>query len=290
NCAALSETLLESELFGYEKGAFTGASTAKAGLLEAAAGGTILLDEIGEMPPGLQTRLLRALEAREVTRVGAVKPRAIDVRFIAATNRDLEAEIETKTFRQDLYFRLNGISLTLPPLRERPDEIEPLARQFLAEASGPVGQPPPRLSADALDILRVYVWPGNIRELRNVMERALVLCEGDEITTEHLPVEKMRLARLVIPAAPAPTGAMQVPQDLGQHGAYVIPSFDDAATTLAENDLSPDERAERRHIIQVMDGCAGSQTRAAEKLGMSRGTLIARLKQYRIPRPRAPRT
>jgi two-component system, NtrC family, response regulator AtoC len=273
NCAALTETLLESELFGHERGAFTGAVQAKPGLLETAAGGTVFLDEIGEMPPPLQTKLLRTLETRQVTRVGGLSPRPIDVRFIAATNRDLETEVLAKTFRQDLYFRLNGLSLTIPPLRDRPDEIEPLARRFLADASSSAKQRPPRLSEEALGALEAYAWPGNIRELRNVMERALVLCEAEDITPEHLPVEKMRLARLVPGAVAAPAG----------------PGTGTATETAPPEPagLTGDERAERRKIIDVMAECGGNQTRAAKKLGMARGTLIERLKRYGIKRPQS---
>jgi DNA-binding NtrC family response regulator len=278
NCGALSETLLESELFGYEKGAFTGATQSKAGLLEAAAGGTVFLDEIGEMSPALQTRLLRTLENKEITRVGAVKSRPIDVRFIAATNRDLEAAVADKSFRQDLYFRLHQFALTVPPLRDRLDEVEALARHFLAEAARAGGsrRRVPRLSAQALDIMRGYTWPGNTRELRNTIDHALVLCEGDEITAEHLPLEKMRSTRLV-ESYPVPGGAAPARdvEDSGSGGANGTPA------------LSADEAAERRRIMQVLADCAGSQTAAAKKLGISRGTLIERLKQYGIPRPRA---
>jgi DNA-binding NtrC family response regulator len=275
NCGALSETLLESELFGYEKGAFTGATQAKAGLLEAAAGGTVFLDEIGEMSPGLQTRLLRTLENKEITRVGAVKSRPIDVRFIAATNRDLEAAILEKTFRQDLYFRLHQFALTVPPLRERLDEVEALAKHFLAEAARAGGERRrvPKLSAQALEIMRGYTWPGNTRELRNTIDHALVLCEGDEITAEHLPVEKMRSTRLVEPY-PVGLGARDAAEETapGNNAAPV---------------LTAEQQADKKRIVQVMADVAGSQTAAAKKLGISRGTLIERLKQYGIPRPRA---
>jgi len=269
NCAALSDSLLESELFGHEKGAFTGAAQAKPGLLEAAAGGTVFLDEIGEMPAGLQTKLLRALENREVTRVGGLSPRVIDVRFMAATNRDLEAEVANKTFRSDLYFRLNGISLTIPPLRERLDEIGPLARHFLVAASASARRRPPRLSGDALAVLRAYSWPGNIRELRNVIERALVLCEDGEITTEHLPIEKMRAARLTSTVPVASAGAVSAPVASGPQSALAA--------------------VERRRILDVMAEVGGNQTRAAKALGISRGTLIERLKRYGIKRPQPER-
>jgi DNA-binding NtrC family response regulator/pSer/pThr/pTyr-binding forkhead associated (FHA) protein len=276
NCGALSETLLESELFGYEKGAFTGATQAKAGLLEAAAGGTVFLDEIGEMSPALQTRLLRTLENKEITRVGAVKSRPIDVRFIAATNRDLEAAIVDRTFRQDLYFRLHQFALTVPPLRERLDEVEALAKHFLAEAARAGGsrRRVPRLSAQALEIMRGYTWPGNTRELRNTIDHALVLCEGDEITAEHLPVEKMRSTRLV----------ESYPMGLGASHAR---DEDSSSDSNPGRQLTPEQQADKKRIMQVMADCAGSQTAAAKKLGISRGTLIERLKLYGIRRPRA---
>ena len=192
NCAGLAETLIETELFGHEKGAFTGAARAKVGLLEAGNGGTVFLDEVGEMPLSLQPRLLRAIEAREVLPVGAVKPRPIDVRFIAATNRDLEAEVAQGTFRRDLFFRLNGIALAIPPLRERKDEIAALAETFVADACRESGRErPPTISAEAMGYILDYDWPGNIRELKNVIERALVLCDGDEITSQFLPLDKM---------------------------------------------------------------------------------------------------
>ena len=281
NCAALTESLLESELFGHEKGAFTGAVQAKPGLLETAGGGTVFLDEIGEMPARLQTTLLRTLETKQVTRVGGLSPRPIDVRFIAATNRDLEAEVLAKTFRQDLFFRLNGMSLTIPPLRDRPEEIEPLARRFLLDASAAARQRAPRLSEEALAVLVAYSWPGNIRELRNVMERALVLCETDDIMPEHLPVEKMRLARLVPPGAgsnggPAAVAAAAAGPALSESGAVELPE---------PPGLTPEEWVERRKILAVMAECGGNQTRAAKKLGMARGTLIERLKRYGIKRP-----
>ena len=281
NCAALSENLLESELFGYERGAFTGATQTKVGLLEAAEGGTVFLDEIGEMPASLQTKVLRAIENREITRVGALKGRPIDVRFIAATNRDLETEVDRQRFRQDLYFRLNGISLTIPPLRERVDEIEPLARQFLADATaaGAPGRRVPRLSVEALEILRGYSWPGNIRELRNAIERALVLCDSAEITAEHLPVEKMRsTTRRASDRAGVP--ALETTQSVPAPAVPGVPP----GMELSSRDL-----AERERIFAVLAECAGSQTAAAEKLGISRGTLIARLKRLAIPRPRAGR-
>ena len=188
NCEALSEALLESELFGHERGAFTGATQAKPGLLETAPGGTVFLDEVGELPAALQAKLLRVIETREITRVGSVRPRQIDVRFVAATNRDLEAEVAGGAFRRDLFYRLNGMTLVLPPLRARPREIAALARLFLRELSAAAGRRVvPRLTAEALARLQAHSWPGNVRELRNAIERALLLAAGDEIGPEHLP-------------------------------------------------------------------------------------------------------
>ncbi|AUX35994.1 uncharacterized protein SOCE836_081980 [Sorangium cellulosum] len=188
NCAALPPSLLESELFGHEKSAFTGASQARPGLLESAHGGTLFLDEIGELPLAFQAKLLRVLEDRKVLRIGGRTPRRIDLRFVAATNRDLEAEVARGAFRQDLYFRLNGISLVVPPLRERVAEIGPLADRFLEEACRQLEQrSAPRLSPEALAVLEAYAWPGNVRELRNVIERAAVLCAGDSVEPADLP-------------------------------------------------------------------------------------------------------
>ncbi len=255
NCASLSETLLESELFGHEKGAFTGAVKTKAGLFETAAGGTVLLDEVGELPQSIQARLLRVLEDRQVLRVGAVKTEPIDVRFVFATNRDLEAEVARGTFREDLYYRLNGISVVIPPLRDRPAEIEPLARGFAAEAARRDGrEAAPALSVAGLDALRSFAWPGNIRELRNVMERAVLLCGDGPIAPEHLGLGKAK-------AAP--------------------PSPGDAPNLKGERDA-----AERRVIVEALEKCSGNQTKAAKMLGISRRTLVARVQAYGLGRQR----
>jgi two-component system response regulator AtoC len=274
NCAALSESILESELFGHEKGAFTGAVQTKPGLLEAASGGTLLLDEVGEMSLGMQAKLLRVLETRQVMRVGATKPLQIDVRFIAATNRDLEEEIANKTFREDLFFRLNGICLEIPPLRERPEEIEPLARRSMENVARQLGRPAPSLSAEAMELLRSYGWPGNIRELRNVMERAVILCNGEEITAEQLPAQKMRrpAEQGALPAAPSSPAMLAMP-----------PAAREAAPVAGRDEKAA---AAKRAIIDALERCAGNQTRAAELLGISRRTLCSRLKEYNIPRPR----
>jgi two-component system, NtrC family, response regulator AtoC len=194
NSAALSESLLESELFGHERGAFTGATQTKLGLLETAQGGTVFLDEIGDLPQGLQAKLLRAIETREVYRVGGLKPIALDVRFLAATHRDLESEVSAGRFRSDLYYRLNGVTLRLAPLRERRAAIASLARQFLEEAAAAVGQEVPTLSLEAVSKLARYEWPGNVRELRSTMERAFLFCDGSNVPASAILVDSAPLA------------------------------------------------------------------------------------------------
>jgi DNA-binding NtrC family response regulator len=268
NCAALTESLVQSELFGHEKGAFTGALHARAGLLESAGGGTLFLDEIGELPITMQSKLLRALEERKVLRIGARAERDIDVRFVAATNRDPEQEIERGAFRQDLYFRLNGISLTIPPLRERKLEIPHLARMFLARARAEQSAPALSIAASTLAVLEAYAWPGNVRELKNVIERGAVLCQGEQLLPQHLPPKLRDAATSRPPSVPPP--AEQVP--------------------LKESSAPPPLRVpttdERQIILEALERCAGNQTRAAELLGMSRRTLVSRLNEFDIPRPR----
>jgi DNA-binding NtrC family response regulator len=255
NCAALSPSLLESELFGHERGAFTGAGQAKPGLLETAPGGTVFLDEIGELPPALQVKLLRVIETREMLRVGGVRARKIDVRFLAATNRDLEAEVSRGGFRRDLYFRLNGMSLTIPPLRERSRDLPLLARAFVASLSR---GPAPRISEAAMEALQAHGWPGNVRELRNAIERALVLCDGPALLPEHLPTP--------VPFAPPDSEGPPEPR----------------APALVDE--------ERVRILAALAACGGNQSRAARQLGISRKVLIARLDRYGVARPRRPGT
>ncbi|WP_394831880.1 sigma 54-interacting transcriptional regulator [Pendulispora rubella] len=258
NCAALSEQLLEAELFGYERGAFTGAVQSKQGLLESAHGGTVFLDEVGEMPMTLQAKLLRVLESRQLLRVGAVRPREVDVRFVAATNRDLQVAIQEGRFRSDLFFRLGGAKLMIPPLRERAVEIEPLAKAFAQRAARDLGRAQaPALSPEALNLLRAYPWPGNVRELRNFVERAVLLADGPWLAAEHFPIAEM--------AAFLPTR---------------VPKIEPAPPSEA----SP--ASEREHILEVLRACAGNQSRAAKVLGIARSTLVARLDSYGVPRPR----
>jgi len=264
NCATLSEQLLESELFGHERGAFTGAIQTKLGLFETAAGGTVFLDEVGELPSSLQAKLLVALEDRRMRRVGGVREYPIDVRFISATNRDLGHERERHGFRADLYFRLNGVSLRVPPLRERPEEIPVLAGQFLRAAVRLSGRTEERrLSDSALAALGKWPWPGNIRELRNVIERAVLLTSGPTITREHLRLDHDRLPGSRRPVAPSePVSPPEIP------------------TELLEN-------PQRKEIVAALERFVGNQSRAARALGISRNTLFARMRKYRIPRPRA---
>ncbi len=284
NCGALAGDLIESELFGHKKGAFTGAMQDKVGLLESAEGGTVFLDEIGELASGMQVKLLRVLQEREVRRIGETKPRPIDVRLVCATNRDLEAEIERGEFRQDLYFRINGFSLVIPPLRERVAEIEPLARHFIASSCATHGRfPEPVLAPAALELLTRYHWPGNIRELRNVMDRAVVLCNKDVIEPQHLPGDKMAVLATAAseteaqPAVPGrPTTASATTE------AQVAPAPPASPASV----FSPDARGEIEAIKQALDKSAGNQTEAARILGISRRTLINRLDRYGLPRPR----
>ena len=284
NCGAMPETLLESELFGHERGAFTGAVGTKLGLLETADGGTVFLDEVGEMPLATQAKFLRVLEDRMVRRVGAVKAHAIDVRVISATNRDLAKDIALGRFRADLYYRLNGLSLVVPPLRERTDEISVLAAHFISNAATILGKPVPKLSAGALALMEAYAWPGNIRELRNVVERAVLLTRDRTINPDLFPVE-LNLDQASRPSAttgkPAPAawdeeGMLDAPT-----GAF--PPVGDSERLLAEVD-----QIEKRRVVEALAKCNGNQTRAAELLGISRRVLINRIARYDLPRPRGP--
>ncbi|MGH7480936.1 MAG: sigma-54-dependent transcriptional regulator [Longimicrobiales bacterium] len=252
NCAALPETLLESEMFGHVKGSFTGAVRDKDGLLVAAKGGSFFLDEVGEMSPALQVKLLRAIQEREVVPVGATEPVPIDVRIIAATNRELENEIRRGTFRSDLYYRLNVITLHMPPLRDRGDDIPLLAEHFLATlASESANGAAYELDADALEALRRYDWPGNVRELENALERAAILAQDGVIGTKELPDR-------VLEPPPAPLVGEAPPPN----------------PTL--------ETIERAYILWVLQSESGNKARAAEVLGIDPSTLYRKLNRYGV--------
>jgi two-component system, NtrC family, response regulator AtoC len=270
--STLNPSTLESELFGHERGSFTGAVATRIGLLESANGGTVFLDEALNLSLELQAKLLRVLERREVTRLGSNRPLAIDVRFVAAANGDVEAAVREGRFRQDLFFRLNGVTLTIPPLRRRPLEIEPLARLFLAAACRQVEREDvPALSNAALDLLRGHEWPGNVRELRNAVERATAFCLGDTILPEHLPPS---IAEAACPRA--------APVALAAQSTRPIIAPDRSSL-----DLMTELRAvEKARIIDALDRFGGNQSQAARDLGISRGTLIARMEEYALPRPR----
>jgi two-component system, NtrC family, response regulator AtoC len=245
NCAALAETLLESELFGHEKGAFTGAIAQRRGRFELAHGGTLFLDEVGEMSPALQAKLLRVLQERTLERVGGTKTVTVDVRVIAATNRDLQQMVTVKTFRDDLFYRLSVFPIVLPPLRERPADLLPLADHILRSMSRRLGKRITGFTQEAAQLLQEYAWPGNIRELQNVIERAAILCRDDRIAPTHLNL-----------TPPLSTQAVATPRTL--------------------RDL------EREAILASLDTHSGNRREAAEQLGIGLRTLYARLREYGI--------
>jgi two-component system response regulator FlrC len=253
NCAALPETLLESELFGHEKGAFTGASGAHPGLFEQAGGGTLLLDEVAEMQPALQAKFLRVLETRRVVRLGGTREREVDTRVIAATNRELDREVEQGRFRQDLLYRLNVFPIPIPPLRERPQDILPLAHHFLRMLGAGPGRTPPSLSGGAREALRSHLWPGNVRELMNALERASILASGGEILAEHLGLGPER-------GTPDTTTQASRPEE--------------SAATLKE--------MERQAIIEALAAVDGNRRKAARRLGIALRTLQYKIKDYGI--------
>jgi transcriptional regulator with GAF, ATPase, and Fis domain len=253
NCAALPENLLESELFGHEKGAFTGAVAARPGRIEQAAGGILFLDEVGEMTPAVQAKLLRVLQEREFQRLGATRPMKADVRIVAATNRDLETALARGQFREDLYYRLRVFEIRLPPLRERREDILPMAEAFLEEIGPAVGRPAAGISRDAHEALLAYRWPGNARELRNALERATILCDGGLITVEHLPI------------------------DVGRRGA--VPAIDGGPATMASGGVSLDG-VERDLIAKALQESKNNRSRAARLLGITRSQLYSRMQKH----------
>jgi len=259
NCAAIPENMLEAMLFGYERGSFTGATNSHAGKFEQAQGGTLLLDEITEMPLQLQAKLLRVLQEREVERIGGTEAKQLDVRVIATTNRMLRAEVAAGRFREDLYYRLNVFPLAVNPLRERRDDILPLATHLLQVRARP-GKRIPALSADAAHLLLMYAWPGNVRELDNLLQRALVLVEGSVIEAEHILFEKQPTRLDIAPNSGAPVLHQTM------------------------------ERAERDVILEALRAANGSRREVAEKLGISPRTLrykLARIRSAGIDVPAA---
>jgi transcriptional regulator with GAF, ATPase, and Fis domain len=253
NCAALPDQLLESELFGHERGAFTGAVSTKPGRIEQAAGGVLFLDEVGEMEPTVQAKLLRVLEEREFMRLGSTRVIHADIRVIAATNRDLHAAMQRGEFREDLYYRLGVFEITLPALRERLDDVLELADAFLAEIGETVGRPAAGISREARDHLLTYAWPGNVRELRNAIERAVILADGGFIRSEHLPVTAPRPSVVKAddtPSGPLPAGGVNL------------------------------EAIERSLVVRALTQARHNKTRAAKLLGLTRAQLYSRIEKY----------
>jgi two-component system response regulator FlrC len=262
NCAAIPENLLEATLFGYEKGAFTGAQSAQAGKFEQAEGGTLLLDEISEMPLALQAKLLRVLQEREVERVGGKKPVPLDIRVIATTNRDMALEVAAGRFREDLFYRLNVFPIAIPGLRERPADIVPLAHHFLQRHGERIGKHA-QLSAGAAAILAVWPWPGNVRELENTLQRAAIIARGERIEEADMRLCLPRIGEVAVSADEAQPGALEAVQELVD----------------AHSDNMKD--LERRHILETLKAVGGSRKLAVERLGISERTLRYKLQQYR---------
>jgi two-component system, response regulator FlrC len=263
NCAAIPDNLLEATLFGHEKGAFTGAQGSQAGKFEQANGGTLLLDEISEMPLGLQAKLLRVLQEREVERVGGKRPVSLDIRVLATSNRDMAAEVAAGRFREDLFYRLNVFPLAIPGLRERPSDILPLARHFLALHGGRLGCMA-RLSAGAEAKLAAYAWPGNVRELENIIQRALIMASGEVIDADALPI-----------SGPVVAASGALPGRSPTLDAAPPPPLSTGVSPASMRDL------ERQHILDTLAKVGGSRKKAVELLGISERTLRYKLAQYR---------
>ena len=252
NCAALTDTLLESQLFGHLRGAFTGATQAQKGLFEAADGGTLFLDEIGDMTLALQAKLLRVIQEREFIPVGATTPMRTDIRIVAATNKDLEQEVRYGRFREDLYYRINVITIQPPPLRNRKEDVEPLARHFLAKFSRRMKKQVDTITGDAMRVLTEYHWPGNIRELENIIERAIILAKGNRITADLLPIRRS----------------------------------DSQPPTLSGDGNESLESVERNHIIWILKKTGYHKSRTAGILGVTRKTLDRKIADYNLSIPK----
>ena len=261
NCSAIPSSLLEAELFGYERGAFTDAKSAKPGLFEAAEGGTLFLDEIGHMDPSLQVKLLKAIEDRAVRRLGGLRTTTVRTRVVSATNRNLEAAVAEGAFRHDLYFRINVLTIDIPPLRARGDDILRLARHFLAKFAREYGRPAKTLSAEAEALLLKSAWPGNVRELAHVMERAVLMPTGPAIRLDELGLGASKPASAVVVEA----------------GGSVSVDFSAGGINL--------EEIERDLILRALEASGGNRTQAAKLLGISRDTLRYRLEKYQLEAP-----
>ncbi|HBH60531.1 MAG TPA: DNA-binding response regulator, partial [Nitrospiraceae bacterium] len=263
NCAALPETIIESELFGHEKGAFTGAVNTRIGRFELANHGTLFLDEIGELAPALQVKLLRVLQEREFERVGGIRTLKVDVRILAATNRDLEKAVEEGSFREDLYYRLNVIPVKLPPLRNMREDIPLLVEHFITNMSRRKGKDAPSISKEAMECLHSYSWPGNVRELENLVERMLILKGGEVVTPEDLPerlVDKSKTHHLAA----------------GEPAAGQVVSSDGVDLNLVLDEI------ENNMILQALEISKGVKSKAASLLGLNRTTLIEKMKKKAI--------
>jgi two-component system response regulator AtoC len=285
SCAALPETLLETELFGHEKGSFTGAMTMRKGRFETANKGTIFLDEIGEMTLGTQTKLLRILQEREFERIGSNTPIKIDIRVIAATNRNLAEEVQKGKFREDLYYRLNVIHIHMPPLRERKDDIPLLVEHFLVKFRHAPGAIPTSISEDALQRLMEYDWPGNVRELENAIERAVVLSRGNPITVDQLPFGDQREARdrSRLAERRSRLEADEVALENDEAAAAAAEAADAGNGAGGTNGGSFKDRVaelEKQLIKEALDRAGGNRTKAAEELGIYRRLLYAKIKEY----------
>ncbi|MGE5592928.1 MAG: sigma-54-dependent transcriptional regulator [Betaproteobacteria bacterium] len=316
NCAALPDALLESELFGYEKGAFTGAQMRKPGRFELADGGTLFLDEIGNMSPSMQVKLLRVLQEKEFERVGGKSTVKVDVRILAATNSNLRSEVAKGAFREDLYYRLNVVQICVPPLRERKEDIPLLAQHFIREFNVSLGKEFAGVSPQAMNLLTRYDWPGNVRELKNAIQAAMLLGEGPFIMPEHLPEEvtgvltsagvggQVTPATLSLPAFPdcpaplsVPSNAFDPPRASPSGSASACASGPATTSTAASTSVSGAssvdpaanaslEAVEREHILRVLKQCSWNQSKAAWVLGVHRNTLRKKIKQYGLERTR----
>jgi DNA-binding NtrC family response regulator len=291
NCAAIPKTLMESELFGYEKGAFTGAVGSKPGRFELADTGTLFLDEIGEIPVEMQVKLLRVLQESEFERVGGIKTIKVDVRLVTATNRDLQKEVATGTFREDLFYRLNVVPVHLPPLRERRGDIPLLVEHFIARFNERLKKQVSGIEPEALARLVTHPWPGNIRELENVLERTILFCEGPTIRAADLPPELRAEAHAAAspPTAGAPAigvpfvlpPAGSVPNVTPAHGTPMPPpSTEGRASSLKELVRQETERVERELIVRALEETGGNVTQAARKLKISRKSLQNKMKEF----------